>query len=101
MSPENLKLLIVVVVLAIHIIAGIVAIIVAIVKGHLKEFIQEKMAEAEEKFKDLPKPQKSEAKLQYVLEAVNEKYKLAGIFLNIKKFIAAMVEFYNAMKGKN
>lgn len=100
MSPENLKLLITLIILAVHIIAGIVAIVTAIVRGKLKPFIQEKMVEAEEKYKDLPKPDKSQKKLEYVIQAVKEKYHFAALFLNIKKFIKLAIEFYNAMKGQ-
>ena len=100
MTPETIKTIALIVISAVVIIAGIVAIIVAIVRGDMKKFIQEKMAEAEELYKDMPKPKKSKAKLQYVLEAVNEKYKISKLFMNIKKFIEQMIDFFNSMNGK-
>lgn len=67
------------------IVAGIVAIVVAIVRGDMKKFIEAKMVEAEQLDLDGAK------KLQYVLEAVKEKYKLMELFLNVKKFIEKII----------
>lgn len=88
------------VLLGLIIIAGIVGIVIAIARGDMQKFIKERMAEAEKLYKDLPKPEKSKAKLKYVLDAVDEKYKLSKLFLNIKKFIEKAVEFHNSMNGK-
>lgn len=82
-------------ILGVGIIAGIVAIIVAIVRGDLKKFIVEKMEEANQLYGNLPKPDRSIKKLQYVLEAVKEKYKIADLFLNVKKFIEYIVQINN------
>jgi len=100
MTPETIKTIALIIISAVVIIAGIVAIIVAIARGDMQKFIKEKMVEAEELYKDMPKPQKSKAKLQYVLEAVNEKYKISKLFMNIKTFIEKAVEFHNSMNGK-
>lgn len=88
------------VLLGLIIIAGIVGIVIAIARGDMQKFIKEKMAEAEKLYKDLPKPEKSKAKLKYVLDAVNEKYKILKLLMNIKKFIEKAVEFHNSMNGK-
>ena len=96
----DIKAIISFIILGVLVIGGIVGIIVAIARGDVKKFIQEKMAEAEELYKDMPKPQKSKAKLEYVIEAVNEKYKISKLFINVKKFIEQAVEFFNSMNGK-
>ena len=100
MSMDQIKLLIALIILGVMIIGAIVLIVVSIVRGDMKEYIKECMAEAEELYKDLPKPEKSKKKLQYVIDKVKEKYKLASLFLNIKKFVEMMVEFINSMKPK-
>lgn len=92
MSTETLIILIV---LGALIIAGIGAIIIAIIRGELKKFIIEQMEKAGELFKDLPKPERSVKKFQYVLNAVKEKYKLVELFMNVKKFIELIVNINN------
>ena len=82
------------VVIGVLVLVGIGAIVIAIVRGKLKDFIKEQMAIAEEKFKDLKKPEKSIRKLTFVLEAVKEKYKLAELVLNTRKFIEKIVDIY-------
>lgn len=69
----------------------LVCFLVALFRGEVKKFIVEKMNEAEEMYKDLPKPEKSQKKLAYVLAAVKDKYKIAELVLNIKKFIEYIV----------
>lgn len=100
MTPETIKTVALLVILALVIFAGLWAILVAIKRGELQKFIKEKMVEAETLYKDMPKPEKSKAKLKYVLDAVNEKYKVAKLFLNIRKFIEDAVKFFNSMNGK-
>lgn len=92
MTPELLTTLIM---LGAAIVAGIAVIIFAIVRGDMKNFIITKMEEAGEKYKDLPKPERSLKKLDYVIDAVKEKYKLGELFLNIKKFIEYVVSINN------
>ena len=96
----EIKDIIILIILGLIVIAGIVAIVVALIRGDMQKFIKEKMAEAEHLYKDMPKPDKSKAKLKYVMDAVNEKYKLSKLLMNIRKFIEKGVEFYNSMKGK-
>lgn len=88
------------IILAVVIVSGIITIIVAIRKGKLKQFIQSKMLEAEEKYKFVPKPERSIKKLQYVVDEVKKEYALTSMFLNIEKFIAKMIDFVNSMNGK-
>ena len=89
MSKEMIATLIV---LGFAILSGIVAIVVAILRGDMKKFIVEKMEEANEKHKDLPKPEKSVKKLEYVVDAVRDKYKIFELILNVKKFIEYIVQ---------
>ena len=96
MSQEALISLIV---LAVVVVIGIVTIIVAAVRGEIKKFAQEKMVEAEELYKDLPKPEKSKKKLEYVINAVKEKYRISDLIINITKFIKETIEFINQMKS--
>ena len=53
----------------------------AISRGQLKEFIIEKMEEIEDSGKS------SVEKLEYVINAVKEKYKILTIIINIQKFV--------------
>ena len=97
MSREQIALIIT---LAVFVVAGIATIIVALVRGKITKFVKEKMAEAEERFKELPKPERSVKKLEYVVNAVKEEYKLAELFINIKKLVEELVRFFNSMNGK-
>ena len=91
----ELQVLIPVILLGISILGGFATLIIHLIRGDIKNFIIEKMEEAGELYKDLPKPEKSIKKLQYVLEAVKEKYKIAELFINIKKFIEYIVQLNN------
>lgn len=74
------------VLLGLMIIFAIVTLIISIKNGEFKEFIVEKMAEAEIQF---PKEMENyQAKrLNYVIEAVKEKYKIMSLIFNIQKFV--------------
>lgn len=100
MNADQIKLLVALIILGVLIIACVATFIIALVNGEVKEYIKQCMAEAEELYKDLPKPEKSKKKLQYVIEKVKEKYKFASLFVNIKKFVEKMIEFINSMKTK-
>ena len=82
------------IVLGVVILAGLITIIVAIVRGDMKKFIIEKMEEAEQLELDGAK------KLQYVLEAVKEKYKLMELFLNVKKFVEQIISITKQINYK-
>ena len=97
MSQEALISLIV---LAVVIVISIVTIVVALIRGDIKKFAKEKMVEAEALYADLPKPEKSKKKLEYVINAVKEKYKIPELIINITKFIKQTIEFVNDMKSK-
>lgn len=88
------------VVLGVVILASLITIIVAIVRGDMKKFIVEKMEEAEKLFEDLPKEEKTKKKLQYVLEAVKEKYKIMELFLNVKKFVEYIISITKQINYK-
>ena len=88
------EMIITLVTLGVVAISGIAGIIVAIVRGDMKKFIVEKMEEAE----------KSEMtgtqKLQFVLQAVKEKYKLVEVFLNAKKFVEYIISISKGINCK-
>lgn len=73
-------------------------IIIDICKGKMKDFIIAKMEEAEEKFKG--DPEKAKKKLEYVIEAVKEHYKLISIVLNIKEFIEKVISVTKKINAK-
>lgn len=78
--------------MALAIISAIVTIIISIRNGEMKDFIIAKMEEAEKLYDNLPKPEKSYKKLDYVINAVKEKYKLISLFCDIKTFIEKVVK---------
>lgn len=82
------------VVLGVVILAGIASIIVALVRGDLKKLIQEKMIEAEKT------GMSGKEKLQYVISAVKEKYKLAELFINISKFVEQIISITKQINVK-
>lgn len=79
---------------------GIIAIVYALIRGEIKKFVIEKMEEAEHIYRDFPKPDKSIKKLEFVIKAVNEKYGLVKLFLNIKKFVEKIIEIANSLQNK-
>ena len=82
------------VLLGIVVLGGLLGIIVALVRGDMKKFIEEKMIEAEKQDMEGAK------KLEYVLTAVREKYKLVDLFLNSKKFIEHIIELSKQINAK-
>jgi K+-sensing histidine kinase KdpD len=80
--------------LGVTIIALIVSIIVAIVKGNLKDFITEKMKEAEASDKS------GKEKLEYVIKAVKEKYKLATLLIDVREFIEKIIDITKNINSK-
>lgn len=73
---------------------GIATIVLAIVRGDMKKFIEEKMIEAEKQ------ELSGEKKLEYVLVAVKEKYKILEIVLNVKKFIEHIIAISKQINSK-
>lgn len=96
----ELEVLIPVILLGVAVLGGIVGLIIHLVRGDIKEFVKEKMVEAEELYKDLQKPEKSKKKLAYVLNAVNEKYKVMALLLNCKKFIEQIIALSKQLNAK-
>ena len=90
----QIELLITLITLGATIVGGIIALIVAIKRGELKKFIIEKMEEAEKLELDGKK------KLEYVLTAVNEKYKVMQLVLNVKKFIEYIISISKQINAK-
>lgn len=82
------------VILGVICLIGIISIIIAIVRGDMKKFIEEKMAEAEKLSMD------GKQKLEYVINAVKEKYKILELVLNVKKFIEHIIEISKRINYK-
>lgn len=82
------------VVLGVICLMGIISIVVAVIRGDMKKFIEEKMAEAENLSLG------GEQKLEYVINAVKEKYKIPELVLNVKKFIEHIVEISKRINYK-
>lgn len=83
MSVQEITLL---VLLAVSVLSGVATIIVAIIRGEMKKFVVEKMEEAEQSGKS------GVEKLQFVLDAVKEKYKVLQIILNIQEFVEKIID---------
>ena len=94
----SVKEIISIVALGLVVISGVVSILIAVARGDLKKFIVEKMEEAEELYKGIPKPEKSKKKLQYVLKQVDENYGFSKLFLNSKKFIEYIAQIINSKR---
>lgn len=82
----ELKEIIELVSLAITTIGLVATIVGSIFKGKLKEFIVKKMEEVENMHKTPVE------KLQYVVEAVKDEYKLAKIVLNVEQFVEKIID---------
>ena len=91
MTVETIVLL---ALLGVSVISGVVSLIVALAKGEVKKFIEEKMVEAEKSGKT------GKEKLAYVLEAVDEKYKVMKLFMNAKKFIEHIIDLSKQINSK-
>ena len=91
MTVETIVLL---ALLGVSVISGVVSLIVALAKGEVKKFIEEKMVEAEKSGKT------GKEKLAYVLEAVDEKYKVMKLFMNAKKFIEHIIAISKQINAK-
>ena len=96
----SLELLIETIVLCSVVLIGLITIAWAIIRGELKEYVIKSMQEADFIYKDLPKPDKSIKKLEYVIKSVNEKYGFVKLFLNVKKFVEKVVEIANSLQHK-
>ena len=96
----DIKDIVYVAILGLIAISGIIGLIIALIRGEIKDFVIKEMEKAEALYKDLPKPEKSKKKLQYVLEQVNAHYGITQKFINIKKFIEQIVELINGFKTK-
>ena len=91
MQVETIILL---VVLGCSIIVGIGTIIIALIRGDMKKFIEAKMVEAESM--ELG----GKEKLEFVLKAVKEKYKVLEIVLNVKAFIEHIIALSKKINAK-
>lgn len=71
--------------LGITVVSLIGSIVVAIAKGKMRDFIVEKMEEAEASGKD------GSSKLQYVIDEVSKKYKIAKLLMDTKAFVEKVI----------
>lgn len=87
------KLLITVIVLGVFLLATLVFLIIELCNGKMKAFVMEKITEAEKLF---PKtePDYQQKRLNYVVEAFKEKYKIMAFCLNVKKFIELICKLF-------
>lgn len=83
-----------IIVLGVVALVGIVGLLVAFFRGEMKKFIEEKMTEAEKSGKS------GTEKLQYVMDAFNEKYKIGAIILNCQKFIEQIIALSKNINAK-
>lgn len=88
------ELIITLIALGVAILGGIATIVIAIVRGKMKKFIEAKMIEAEEL------ELSGEKKLEYVLQAVKEKYKILELLLNVQKFVEHIIELSKQINAK-
>lgn len=88
------ELLITLIVACIAVISTVVTIITSIRSGSLKQFILEKMEEAEHL--ELT----GALKLDYVIQAVKDKYKLLALIINIKKIVEILISFSKQVNYK-
>lgn len=88
------ELLITLISLGLTILAGVFGIIIALIRGDMKKFIEEKMVEAENSGKT------GDEKLKFVTDAVNEKYKILQLVLNIQKFIEHIISLSKQINVK-
>jgi hypothetical protein len=91
MSPYEIIQLVVLIVVTLALIATVV---VAIVRGDMKKFVEEKMVEAEKL------ELSGKVKLEYVLNAVKEKYKIMTVILDVKKVIEHIIELSKQINYK-
>lgn len=86
--------------LGVPVLTALVTLIVALCRGEIKKYVILCMDEAEVIYKDLKKPEKSIKKLEYVINKVKDKYKLAEFFLNIKKFVEYIIQISKDINAK-
>ena len=90
----QIETIITLVILGVTVLSGLVTLIVALVRGDMKKFIVEKMEEAEKSGKT------GEEKLKFVLAAVKEKYKVAELVMNVKKFVEYIISITKQINVK-
>ena len=90
----QLETIVTLVTLGVVALGGIATIIIALVRGELKKFVVEQMEIAEKS------GMSGKEKLAFVLKAVKEKYKLAEVILNIRKFIEYIISISKNINSK-
>lgn len=83
---SNVSAICTIVILGIIALSSIIGLIVAFCRGEMKKFIEEKMTEAEKSGKS------GSEKLQYVVNAFGDKYKIGSIILNCEKFVEEIIK---------
>lgn len=83
---SNVSAICTIVILGIIALSSIIGLIVAFCRGEMKKFIEEKMTEAEKSGKS------GSEKLQYVVDAFGDKYKIGSIVLNCEKFVEEIIK---------
>ena len=83
---SNVSAICTIVILGIIALSSIIGLIVSFCRGEMKKFIEEKMTEAEKSGKS------GSEKLQYVVDAFGDKYKIGSIILNCEKFVEEIIK---------
>lgn len=91
---ENIQEIIAIAIMGLGLVSTIIGWIISIKKGELKEFVMQKIEEAEKTGKS------GEEKLNYVLEAVKEKYKLLTFGVNVIDFVEKIIDFTKKVNVK-
>ena len=94
MSLEEIKELVLLITAIISLIVSIVTIISSAVKNNLSAFVREKMQEAE------ASGLTGSQKLEFVLEAVKEKYKFKQLVNLAKELVEKLIEFSKKVNAK-
>lgn len=90
----TIKEIILLAVAIISLLGAIFSIISSIVKGELRKFVEEKMKIAEES------GLKGEQKLNFVLEAVKEKFKLVSLISSARKIVEEIIDLSKKINAK-
>ncbi len=90
----TIKEIILLAVAIISLLGAIFSIISSIVKGDLRKFVEEQMKIAEES------GLKGEQKLNFVLEAVKEKFKLVSLVSSARKIVEEIIDLSKKINAK-
>ena len=91
----DIKLLVTVIVLGVALLGALVLLLIALFNGSMKNFVIEAWNEAEKKFPKTEADYQTK-RMDYVVNAVKEKYKLMAFALGVKKFVELLCKLCKA-----